>query len=148
LRILFLLLLLSSTGQAAEVREADDNPKFSNIIGKDFILKSELSMHDISTQDSSGKFRHRYTITNLPGVGGREILSTRVLPVSTSINVNAVYTCQLCRLLKNEHLLVTLIGDENYRDARIEMHGILGVDLIIYENGKAILNPEFFQLKE
>lgn len=54
----------------------------------------------------------------------------------------------LCSLLKNEQLVVTLVGDEKYKDARIEMHGILGIDLILYENSKAFLNPKFFELKE
>lgn len=148
MKILLLLLFLLPACQAAEIHEADNNQKFSSIIGKTFLSQTELSMHDISAQDASGRFRPRYTITNMPGVAGREIRSTKILPTGTSISVNAVYTCMLCSLLKNEQLVVTLVGDEKYKDARIEMHGILGIDLILYENSKAFLNPKFFELKE
>lgn len=148
LRIVFFLFLFTSTCMAAEIHEADNNQKFPEIVGKTFLLKAEFSMHDISSQDSSGNFQPRYTITNLPGVAGREIRSKRTLPINTSLKVNAIYTCKLCALLRNEQLIVTLVGDERYANTRIEMRGIDGKDLILYENKKAFLNPEFFELKE
>lgn len=148
MRYLFILLFLSSTCLAAEIQEDDHNPRYADLIGKTFLLKTELAIHDLSEQESFGSAQRRYVVSVLPGIGGREVKSQSILPVATTIRVNAVITCKLCFFLRLEELLITLVGDEQYQNARIELLDLYERDLMLYENEKVTLNPEFFELKE
>lgn len=148
MKFLFLLLSLSSTCMAAEIHEADLDPRYVEILGKTFLTKSEFAIHDLSKQDSAENASPLYIVTGMPGMDGWEIRSRNALPINTIIRVDAIYSCPLCSLLRSEGLIITLVGDEKYENARIEVRETRKLDVLLYENKKATLNPDFFELQQ
>lgn len=78
--------------------DASNDPRFSPLIGTNYQSTEELMIYGITMERYYAPILDHYTVTTLPGIGGREVLSEHRLAIGTTCRIVRVLRCTDCYL--------------------------------------------------
>ena len=148
--VLFVLLVaINGCVESIEYEDISSNLEYQSIINKSYKTEQPLMIHGVNMEDVIGKDVHIYSITPLPGMGGREILSKEKLEVGASIRLRKVLRCSNCYWFyiigSSNSYLIDILSSDKYKDHDIYLREHFGgIDLVYNHKGQYILNSEYF----
>ena len=77
-------LLTYACNTIVTFEDASNDPRFSRLIGTDHQSTEELMIYGITVERYHAPILDHYTVTTLPGIGGREVLSQHRLAIGTT----------------------------------------------------------------
>ena len=78
--------------------DASKDPRYSHFVGSHYRSTERLAIHGITMERDYSPVLDHYTVTDLPGFGGREVLSKKTLHSGTTVKVLRVLRCTDCFL--------------------------------------------------
>lgn len=113
--VIFLTLCLTNcTG--IEYTDVSAEGRYQNIIGGKYRTTKDLMIHavglDLPNRDYNNRPIDYYVVTDWPGIGGREILSRKVLKIGTMFVVKHVTSCVNCLFDDRIQVIIEIFSKE------------------------------------
>jgi hypothetical protein len=151
--ILFILFVIIPSlhyllNSPADFDDISSDPKYAKIISQSYKTKIDLRVHGVNLDVNVGKQIHRYSVTPMPGIGGREIISKAPLKIGSVIRVKKVLICSTCFLSFSPRIEMQLevVSEDSFNDHNVYMGDSFGgVNILIENDGIATLNTEHFE---
>ena len=91
-----LTLLLTGCNAKSEYVDVSDREIYSNIVGRSFDTLAPLVLHGITLAENYEKKIDMFSVTIMPGFGGREVISRKTLPIGSRFSIVKVWQCSTC----------------------------------------------------
>jgi len=127
------------SGWMQEFDDVSSDEKFSHLINAEYQSIQKLLIHGITLDANYLQKVDKYTVTDFPGMGGREIVTVGRLEVGTIFRVKKVLKCNNCFLFSPISILVEINTEGLEPDIPVELYGLRIEDT----DGRIILDPNF-----
>jgi len=150
-KALFLLLgvFLQGCTSLVDFEDISKDKEYAGVINKTYETRIKFIVHGVNMDETIGKDIHLYTVTPPPGIGGREIINTTTLGVSSLVKVTKILKCTSCYLDFSPRIKfqVEVLSDNSFDNHDVFFRDSWGdMNFLYIENDSAIINPEFFVL--
>ena len=111
-------LLLAMMGcKSKEFRDVSAEASLSHFIGTTYKTKKELIICGIARNTQNPKIVDYYTLMELPGINGPEVISRHVIPPNTIVKTIRVERCSNCLPFSTElQWVVDVLSDRTFKD--------------------------------
>lgn len=143
----FLCLLMSTwlTGcQAAQYQDDSISEKYAELVGGAYKTLDDLIVHGVTYDRNYKKVLSEYLVTNKPGFGGPEVLSSATLKAGAVIRVNRVTRCTSC-VYSSIKYEIEIIQPHMDTTVPISLTAIGGEKMAVEKNDRLMMNPAFFR---
>jgi len=119
-KVFFIALIINflSACGIASFEDVTSVKEYNSLVKQRYILIKELKIHSTSL-DKKIKELHDFLITKPPGIGGREILWQKTLPIGTILDVRKVERCADCMFMSRYRVKLNLPFSNEYEIAPV-----------------------------
>lgn len=141
MKYIMIFLSVFFTGcSMAKYTDVSHEEKFKMVINKDYVTLKELMIHGVTLDRNYKKNIDIYSITEMAGFSGPEVVSKNILSKGTIFKIIRVVRCTSCwpEYIEFE---IKILSTTNIKESiPIRLN-----DLTIIKNNSILMNPKYFK---
>ena len=118
--IVLVFLLVVLTGCRTEYEDVSRDVQFSAMIGTTYKTLRQLRLHGVTLHKNYQERIDIYSITELPGFSGPEVVTSSILKAGSILKVRSILKCKNC-LSDRLEIVVDILSEKLTPDVQIRL---------------------------